>query len=223
MSELAIPRHHRPAFEFLGSLPEEDVRRIAQGLEALDPRAAFGQLVEALRSFPELADAKVSPEQLANALLGLSVQSHFYGIKPNSLASDIAGSGDLSLDGEQRSRLQSALEDILAAPAVSLTAAAGDVMREAERPFHAARILTDIRPVFGSDVAESPVGAGLASTLKITYWTPEGTLQSVYFTLDREDLIALGQVVGRAIEKEDSVRRWMAPLNVTWYDPSQED
>jgi hypothetical protein len=73
------------------------------------------------------------------------------------------------------------------------------------RVFHSARILTDIRPVFGRDADVPPIGAVIAHVLKIDYFS-QGDSGSLYVSLNNRDLELLRNLVDRAFTKLKTLR-----------------
>jgi hypothetical protein len=89
------------------------------------------------------------------------------------------------------------------------TTKANGVYYEYERTFAKARILTDIRPIFGDNVDEPPNAAVVVHTLRITYATPHGQEEpsAFYVALDASDLKQLQEQITRALTKEQSVSK----------------
>jgi hypothetical protein len=83
---------------------------------------------------------------------------------------------------------------------------ASRLQREGERLYCEAMILSDIRPIFGDDIASGPGSAVLTHTLKLSYHGDEGH-RDFFVVLDGEDLKALGEVVDRAQAKDESLRK----------------
>lgn len=79
-----------------------------------------------------------------------------------------------------------------------------DLMRESENLFEKARILTDLRPIFYSNIEETPSGI-ILHNLKIEYQT-SGKRNEFFIALDQKDLTQLENVIKRAITKEKSIR-----------------
>lgn len=70
--------------------------------------------------------------------------------------------------------------------------------------FHSSRIMTDARPVFGSDPSLSPVAFVINHTLQISIHV-DGDDKELFIALDGEDLVALRTTIDRAIAKEKSL------------------
>ena len=68
-----------------------------------------------------------------------------------------------------------------------------------------ARILTDMRPVFGTDPAKEPMGMLLVHLLRIDFHQIDGDKQ-FHLALDSENLLELKEVIERAIKKEKALK-----------------
>jgi hypothetical protein len=87
----------------------------------------------------------------------------------------------------------------------ALTAKATVIMREYPHVYYDGRVLTDLRPVFGGNVEESPAALVAVHTLKIMYIKDAEPL-SFFAALDRADVLGLIDVLQRALKKEDALR-----------------
>jgi hypothetical protein len=78
------------------------------------------------------------------------------------------------------------------------------LQRDGERLYCDAKILSDIRPVFGDDVSQGPISVVITHTLKLGYH--EGDDHKEFFiVLDAQDLINLSEVIERAHEKAETL------------------
>lgn len=108
------------------------------------------------------------------------------------------------------SGIETILNNLLDAKGLQVMASAVDVASEHENTFCNARILTDLRPVFGLDVSEPPIASVLGHTLLISYHDDTSEIREFHCALDAEDLGKIEKVIGRALSKEKSLRSWMA-------------
>jgi hypothetical protein len=78
-----------------------------------------------------------------------------------------------------------------------------------QRPLvlQAARILTDLRPVFPSGTAETPVALTVIHTLKLEYYdTATSMPDQLFLAVDLSDIRNLASTLERAMEKDKSLR-----------------
>jgi len=104
---------------------------------------------------------------------------------------------------------------------LGVTAKALDVRSEYGSVFHSARIITDIRPVFGPDVEGSPLAAAVVHTLRITYRERDSD-KDFYVALDARDLHDLRSLVDRATEKEVSLRSQLEKTDMDYLEVEVE-
>jgi hypothetical protein len=89
---------------------------------------------------------------------------------------------------------------------LGVTAKAVDVLREHERVFCDARILTDVRPVFAADVHQTPDATVLIHELRIAYHE-SGDLKAIYVAMDSSDVRSLRDALERAVAKEATLEK----------------
>jgi hypothetical protein len=121
------------------------------------------------------------------------------------------------LTGETLERLKGRLTQILSINSAKLIAKAHEVLLEHHRTFSEARILTDIRPVFGENADAAPIGAVLVHMLKIEY-RQDGDSKEFFVALDTKDIDELMKVLERAKLKTESLKTLIGSSNVTYVD-----
>jgi hypothetical protein len=89
---------------------------------------------------------------------------------------------------------------------LTLTAKAYSVSWEYENRYCTARILTDLRPVFGPNAEDAPSALITVHTLRLTYHQGAET-KEVYVALDRDDIDQLSVLLERAKKKEESLKK----------------
>ncbi len=104
---------------------------------------------------------------------------------------------------------------LLGAEAFTLTAKAQDLQTDDERTFCRARILTDLRPVFGTNIEDGPKGMVIIHLLKLGFHqASERHHDEFYVALDADDLQTLKKVVERAQSKAKILRATVSNLPV---------
>ncbi len=90
---------------------------------------------------------------------------------------------------------------------LGVSAKASDVRSEYGNVFCTARILTDLRPVYGRDVEKGPAVAVIVHEAKISFHeSGEERTKDFYVALDSDDLLQLKKLLERANRKEDSLK-----------------
>jgi hypothetical protein len=83
--------------------------------------------------------------------------------------------------------------------------------------FKHAKIISDIRPVFGDDIEQSPVGAVLVHNLKIEY-VENDELKYLHFALDDEDITSLIGILKRAQSKSETLKAFIKSSGLANYE-----
>ena len=100
---------------------------------------------------------------------------------------------------------------------IGVTARALDVRAQYGHLFRAARILTDMRPVFKpGSLGEAPAGTVMHS-LKITY-LEGGESKEFYTAMDASDLRELREVIERAVQKESSLKSSLSKTDMQFLE-----
>jgi hypothetical protein len=99
---------------------------------------------------------------------------------------------------------------------VGTAAKAGYVLTQHERIFVKARILTDVRPIFHSNVSEKPGSALIIHMLQMTQRDNQDPhkVEDLYFALDSNDISSLKALLDRALQKEETLRALMTESGV---------
>lgn len=121
-------------------------------------------------------------------------------------------------DDMERSHFDASLARLLGAESLDIAARATDLQYEHERTFHGfARVLTDVRPVFGMNPEDLPRGAVIAHTLKISYHENRD-IKEFFIALDTDQLDELIGVLARASLKAESLKRFLGETEVPYID-----
>lgn len=219
---------HRDALEFIATLPEDDFQDVARRVEgyrseelvrieivtflsqACSPtldgtRAA--QLVDSLMAIAVIARLnRVSDEELAEAVAAAL---------ETDPASNALGNG---LDPSQVRALKFRLVQLLETTVFERLTKAQDIFTETDQTFLDARIITDIRPVYGDNPDDGPSGVVVVHNLRLRYFR-EGQERSFSVALRIRDLDELGQVINRAQRKAISFHNLIKDLDLSSIDP----
>lgn len=216
MAKLRIPDRYQAGVSKIRRLDERTVREIRAALDrplnlpksesSVEPPSNPDEVaMTAMRSVSStnFTDFK----DIADALAAL------YGVKStreNSVeefvndvsdAMESLPSDDLRLPEAEREEFKGKLSILLGAEVFSVVAKAHDLATDDERTFCQARILTDLRPVFGPRVEDGPRGMVAVHILKLAYHQGGDKHQQFYVALDSDDLQDLKKVIERAEAK----------------------
>lgn len=116
----------------------------------------------------------------------------------------IVDSEELAIPDGQKAEFKERLKQSLELTSLAITAKVNDVRGDHEHTFTAARILTDLRPIFEYDNISSSIGKPAATVinhmLKIEYLKGH-ELKEMFFALDTQDITDLRAVLRRADSK----------------------
>jgi hypothetical protein len=216
-------------------IAKEDTGAIA-ALKAL-AAPTVERFISALAEAPPISDPRKMAAYIAKQVPAIPVSQlipvletvyTFYQIRELSGVKPARFFGDL-MDGLRKSpelqvtqralpRLRSLLERLLNIDTLKTIAKAARLLRDSERIYCNAKILSDIRPVFTEDPAARPLGAVLTHTLKIVYHQGNDHVE-FHVVLDSADLGALGEVVRRAEVKDNTLRELLKSAEL----PSLDD
>lgn len=194
---LHIPPRHRKALARLYELTAGDASAIVDLLSGLPAFLSTPELASKLAEiWPELREDE--SRRLALALLSISTQSLHWSAE--DVGAMISESEHLNIPDEGRESFGVALSQMIATPVLQTSAKAVSILNRQERLFYDARIMSDIRPVFGDDPTERPAGAVLVHTLSIEHHI-NGEVETFNVAMDRKDLADLKETIDRALAK----------------------
>ncbi len=121
-------------------------------------------------------------------------------------AADVAESPDLKgLSPEKKADVRQWLTQLLGLRSLFLGQNALSLIYDYERVLSQARIISDLRPVYGPKVEEGPAGAIIVHTLKLEYQTVNGPAE-FFLALTVEDIETLLKTLERAKQKDANLR-----------------
>lgn len=115
-------------------------------------------------------------------------------------------SDDLRLSTSQRPEFREKLARLLGAPGLAVITKAADLSGADERTFCHARVLTDLRPVFGAIVEDGPQAMIVIHQLKLTYHHGSSKHEHFHVTLDDGNLQELRILIDRADAKARTLK-----------------
>lgn len=223
MARLNIPTRYRAPLSSIRSLSEESVEEIRAILDQVtlpqNHRAEGDQSAATDPSAIITAVRKSVPRtDIANMKQVLDVLATLYEIKSQRETSveqfveDVCDAME-ALDSEERlphaerQIFAGKLLTLLNAEVFAVVAKAHDLATENERIFCHARILTDLRPIFGLNIEDGPKAMIVMHTLKLAYHEQGSRKdhEEFYVALDADDLDALSRLIIRAKDKANTL------------------
>jgi len=222
MAKLNIPEIYRAGVSKIRRLDERSVWEIRKALDQAEestsprqngvetPRDPDSVALSAIRS---VASANVDEfKQIARALAGLYIAKSVRDVSVDDFAESVCDAmenlpqEDLRLPHSEREEFKEKVKILLGSNFFSVVSKAFDLATDDERTFCDARILTDLRPVFGPQIEEGPQAMVVLHSLKLTYHQGSQKHQQFYIALDDDDLKTLRKLIERAEAKAKALR-----------------
>lgn len=219
--KLNIPARSRAGVSKIRELDERTAHDIKAALDKVlyssDPPSAAA--TDALASLSSTNPSEI--REIATALGVLYSAKAQRDVSDEEIANDVcdileAESGELKLAPAERAGFKNKLLILLSADVFTLSSKAWDLATDDERTFCHARILTDLRPVFGTDVKDGPKAMIVVHILKLGYdiTANPDKHQDFYVTLDADDLQELRKTIERAEAKAKSLAASIKDMRV---------
>lgn len=204
-------------------LPDDEIEKFSSALEQTEPQFNAQELAMAVSTHSTL------PPQLILGIVQVLI-SAYRTVLPGGSFEDVLDSDVKPALGraktfspgkeeEEWNRLRKFLLHALSLEStIGSTAKAGVVLTEHERIFDSARIVTDFRPIFHTNVSEKPNAGVIVHMLRITQRDARNKKIDAYYALDSNDLDALRKILDRAAEKENCLRGAMGAAGIKVLD-----
>lgn len=170
----------------------------------------------AKEALPEAEHDNAVP--LIDSVLSLCVFRASQSMPAEQFATELGDMVDLEDDETKRSIFVQRTESLLGLDSITEVAKAIDLIADNDKVFGAARIITDIRPVFSDNPKAPPTGAVVLHTLKIEAMTPSGPT-ATYYVLDDVDLLQMQKSLERAIDKSTSIQTLLSSAGLAPLQP----
>ncbi len=191
-------------------MSDDDYENLFKVLRETRPTMSSKSLVAQIGTKVRLEAAMLTG--ILNTLLSLYLTRDHLQLQNSTLALDVAERaadeklGGLEKQSPEFQRFQKRVERLLSLDnTIGVGFKAKEVVLEQERLFEEARILTDVRPVFGRGDSVDPLAAMVCHTLRITTHE-ESEHKTYFFALDSTDLRNLKSATERALKKEEKTR-----------------
>ncbi|HKZ42745.1 MAG TPA: hypothetical protein VJ044_17410 [Candidatus Hodarchaeales archaeon] len=223
MADLSIPARHRSGVVKLLELSEDSFRQVISAFEGVGPKLFPDEL-----SNQVISKIKgVSPEDLSEMIaMIMSLRSHR--IHDESTTEELAEQvvqaaieADIRIESEkEREAIKNRLLKFFELDTLFVSAKALGILQSNENLFCSARILTDLRPVFGSDPNIPPTAAVMVHMLDLGYHK-NGELKHLYIAMDSLDIDILREALDRAESKTNSLKPLIKKAGMEFLDPSE--
>ena len=215
--QLTIPEGYKRALSDLIQMPRKDRLLLVEAVRAASAFRDTERLAGSVASATSLDEIQVS--RIVRLLVSL------YLVEEDTPPDEVAGHvcdaaealGDDNLkpkDGDWDAFKEDLTSLLSSDHSLGMTAKALNVAREHGHVFCAARVLTDIRPVFKRSLDDTPAVV-LVHTLKLSYHERDRSPPEDFFVaLDARGLRELRGVIDRAIQKEATLNALISSSNM---------
>jgi hypothetical protein len=223
MMGLQIPKRHERGLIKLRKLDEASFKEFlalsARVGPVFDRYELAAVLKPGINSIPE-----EDVEDIVETLISLFRVRTSLDLTPSELADSVCeamtrtANEDLKLGGEECDLFRDRLTRCLAIESFSYPAKVSEVLSDYDNVFVRARVLTDLRAIFGPDPEDSPKGAAIVHLLGISY--QHGARGERFFlAMDSQDVESLISTLRRALAKEKGLRKLLDAAEVAHVDP----
>ncbi len=218
---LSIPERHRPALRTLVSLEQESFDLLKSHLAAAEPTTSPDVLTSAVARDVSIPIGEL--RAIVTALFSLALTREQFRVSTARLVRDVtlrATEDGIVPDGEEVEKLKQRLESLLSLDrSVGVSSKALSIQLAHEHVFVSAQVLSDIRPVFSGNEQPEVLAAMIVHNLRLEVHANDEHVTFIA-ALDSSDLIALREVVERAIRKDATLRRTLEHSGIAYVDDS---
>jgi hypothetical protein len=207
-AKLRVPDRYAPSLaEFLRLSPQE-IALFLRMIREEQPNLALSKLADTIAGRLSIDRKRV--EEIVNLLTSLQMAQEGLGMSAADLVAELRAameaSGKAELQPSDWSAFEESITEALSEEsALAVSSKARDVMQDHSKIYCYSRVLTDLRPIFKSDIGQGPSAFVTVHTLKIAYHE-NGEHKEFFVALDREDVKQLADLLARAAKKEDSLK-----------------
>jgi hypothetical protein len=211
-------------------IPKQHLPSVAKILQLSD--AAVDELISALSSTTISAEAATMAEKVAGSVSSISSEDlteiletiySFYHVREfaevtrarfiRDLVDNLVSNPDFSLKKADAPIVGKRFQRLLNVRTLNILSKAIRLQRDGERIYCDAKIISDIRPVFGDDIEKGPASAVITHTLKLSYHEM-GEHKEFFIVLDEQDLVVLQETIGRAQSKKEALNNLLKLANI---------
>jgi hypothetical protein len=215
LDKLYIPEGYRLGVSKIRKLDDRSVHEIRNALDQATetchrPDSVAVEAVSSIshanqEEFKEIAEAIGTLYRVKMSRSSISLEEF---VEDVCDAMESVDSPDLKLQAADRPQFKEKLLTLFGSTNFDIVAKAWDLKTDDERVFCGARILTDLRPVFGQNIKDGPKAMVVVHLLKLGFDRVGDAKRHNEFhvSLDAEDLESLGELIKRAEDKASVLR-----------------
>ena len=207
----------------LMKLSEDSFNQLISALEGVGPTLFPHELSDQVESKLKGVSSEDVSEIIAS-IMSLSSHRVHDDSTPEELAEQVAqaasDSGIAIQSNKERDSFKKKLIRFFELSTLYVSSKALGILQSNENVFCTCRILTDVRPVFGTDAKVPPVAAVVVYMLDISYHK-DGDVKHLYIAMDSLDIDTLKDALNRAETKAETLKPLIKKAGVAFLDPSE--
>jgi len=218
MVKLQIPQHYESGLMKLRNLEEDSFQALRKALDetspVFEPQKLAAILAPQVRAIPE-GDI----DEIVETLISLLRAQSYLDLSTTEIAQYVceamlqSENRNLRLDDRECAEFQERLISFFATESLTYPAKVSEVVSDHDHVYVRARVLTDLRAIFGPNIEEAPKGAAIVHVLRLVYRQGRKS-EKFYVALDSQDLKSLISTLRRALSKEESLRHLLEAANI---------
>jgi hypothetical protein len=216
--KLKIPEFYKPTLRKLAAMTDQERQAIGTALQSASVSLKTETIGKQAQEHYRGDSSELN--QLIQTLIGLNMTRINFDISIDQFAQDVvdAMQGEDGLLPQKFNRVAflPQLTSLLKTPSIDVSSRANDVQHEYEKLFSSARILTDLRPLFGSSGTEI-LGMMIVHNLEISYHHNH-EYKEAFFAMDESDLALLRKALDRAELKAASLQQVLKKSEIAYFD-----
>lgn len=230
MIRIQIPEKYHDGIKKIIALDSSVFENIITNLRKLKPSFHLEKLADTLALKVQQKGFEVTKYDLLdilNAVVSLSLLQSYSSLTIEELASHLGealakSKNFTDVTDDQKILFEARITHLLSINgALEVVAKVEELLFEYEHLFLRSRIITDIRPVFDSDLNKIPAGALIVHTLKLEY--QQGNEEKkFYIALDTNDVKKLREQLDRADQKAESLKIMLNQAQVSYLDVEEK-
>ncbi len=208
---LPIPKKYIPEIDKVRALSDSTTAELVQALENSPVMSRSEEMATRIAEYvPGVPhDDLIGIVDLIYALYHVREYSEFGRSQfLKELVEGIREQASPAIAKEELAGIRDRFRRLLSIDTLNSISKAISLQRDGEHLYCSAKIVSDIRPVFGPDVGSSPVAATIVHTLKLGYHE-RGEHKEFFILLDGADLVKLQEVIERAQDKSEALDEFL--------------
>jgi hypothetical protein len=212
-----MPQRIAQGFQSLSKLSEDSFEQLISALEEMTPKLFPQQIISELLTKVDIPVDDVSA--IVSTVMTLNTHRVLDDVTNEEIADRVLESAaEAKISVADREAFRKKLLRVFELETLFISAKALGILQSSENLFRDARIVTDVRPVFGSDASAPPAAAVVVHMLDLSY-QKDGNVKHIYIAMDSMDIDTLRETLDRAETKTESLKPLLQ--GTTILDPSE--